>query len=552
MKTTRFILAITTSALLTAGSALAAPPPIRLDNVASGFSLPLGFVQDPSNPSVQYVLQQRGRIRVLVNGVVQANDLLDLTGVASTSGSERGLMGLAFPPNYAQDGRLYVNYTRNSDGATIVARFQRDPNNPLRALPGSQEILLTIAQPFSNHNGGNLVFGPDGYLYIGNGDGGSGGDPNHLAQNPNSLLGKMLRIDVSPTTGYAIPADNPFVDNDPIPARHEIWAFGVRNPWRWSFDNPALGGTGAMVMADVGQNAWEEINYEPAGRGGRNYGWRLREGAHNYDTSLPAAYTPLTEPIHEYSHTVGRSITGGFVYRGYNLGSAWQGRYFFADYVLGKIFSMQITTNQQGEGVASDVREHTAELGGSSFIGNVASFGEDSSGELYVVSFNGTVRRLAPQQSPYIYGDTFTRVRGLPVSGDLESLKFNDDNRLETRPDVFRTSSVPPVQVRVDGTCPVANPSELRFTLESRADRANINQRILLYNFFTDQYDQVNTRILTTSDVTVQIVNTTNPAQYVNPNNRRVRALIQCNAIAFSIAPVWVTGIDRAVWEFSP
>jgi glucose/arabinose dehydrogenase len=200
----------------------------------------------------------------------------------------------------------------------------------------------------------------------------------------------MLRIDVnvpdSHSTGYVVPADNPFASGAGG-ARPEIWSFGLRNPWRYAFDDPARGGTGALIVADVGQGQWEEVNYEPRARGGRNYGWRNREGAHDNVTSRPPAYLPLTEPIHEYSHAVGQSITGGYVYRGRLLGAAYTGRYFFADFVSGRVWSIGLVVGQSGEAQTAGVLEHTADLGGSQ-LGNVSSFGVDADGELYIVSYS--------------------------------------------------------------------------------------------------------------------------------------------------------------------
>ena len=360
---------------------------------ASGFTAPLAFVQDPLDRTAQFVVEQGGRIRVVRNGTTLPADLLDLSNVIS-SGGERGLLGLAC----ASDGRLFVNFTDRS-GNTVIARFRRTAD-PLVANPSSRFDLrwngtngpAVVAQPFANHNGGHLVFGPDGYLYIGLGDGGSGDDPDHRAQNPSELLGKMLRIDVNVAdthaTGYQIPPDNPFVGNAPIAARAEIWAFGLRNPWRYSFDDPARGGSGALLIGDVGQNAWEEIDYQPPGRGGRNYGWRNREGAHANVTSRPPAYQPLIDPVFEYGRAVGQSITGGFVYRGRALGGGYFGRYFFADFVSGRIWSLALAVDSQGEARASDLIDHTADLGGSSQLGNISSFGVDADGELYVVSHN--------------------------------------------------------------------------------------------------------------------------------------------------------------------
>jgi glucose/arabinose dehydrogenase len=261
-----------------------------------------------------------------------------------------------------------------------------------------------VTQPFANHNGGNLVFGPDGFLYIGLGDGGSGDDPEHRAQRPSSLLGKMLRIDVNVAethpAGYIVPADNPFVGGG-LGARPEIWSFGLRNPWRYSFDDPSRGGTGALVIADVGQNQWEEVDYEPAGRGGRNYGWRNREGAHPNVGSLPPAYLPLTDPIHEYDHSSGQSITGGFVYRGTALGPTWRGRYFFGDFIASRVWSVALTVGANGEATSADLREHTADLGGASQLSGISSFGLDWNAELYIVSYTrGAILRMTAGTPP--------------------------------------------------------------------------------------------------------------------------------------------------------
>jgi glucose/arabinose dehydrogenase len=366
---------------------------------ASGFSAPIAFVQDPTDRDVQFVVEQGGRIRTVRNGIVQPADFLNLSSVIS-SGGERGLLGLAFAPNTAS-GRFFVNFT-DPAGNTVVARFRRSVN-PLVADASSRFDLrwggpagaAFIAQPFANHNGGNLVFGADGYLYIGLGDGGSGDDPENHAQTPGDLLGKMLRIDVSvadsDAIGYRIPSNNPFAAG-PAGTRPEIWSFGLRNPWRYTFDDPARGGTGALIIGDVGQNRFEEVDYEPAGAGGRNYGWRIREGVHDNVTLLPPATPILTEPIHEYTHDIGASITGGYVYRGRALGNAYRGRYFFADFVSGRLWSIPLAISGSGEATAGDRIDHTPEFGG---VGNISSFGTDSDGELYVVSYSsGTVFKL--------------------------------------------------------------------------------------------------------------------------------------------------------------
>jgi glucose/arabinose dehydrogenase len=376
---------------------------LRARVYASGFVSPVAFVQDPTDRDVQFVVEQGGRIRVVRAGAILPADFLDLRGQIA-SGGERGLLGLAFAPDYGLTRRFYVNFT-NLQGHTVVARFLRSATNPVAADSASRFDLrfagepgALIIQPFSNHNGGHLVFGPDGYLYIGLGDGGSGDDPEHRAQRPSSLLGKMLRIDVnvaeSHPAGYVVPGDNPFVTGG-LGARPEIWSFGLRNPWRYSFDDPSRGGTGALLIADVGQNAFEEVDYEPAGRGGRNYGWRNREGAHAHIGSPPPAYQPLIDPIHEYARSSGQSITGGFVYRGTGLGPAWRGRYFFADFVSSRVWSIALVVGANGEAAASDLREHTADLGGAAATSNVSSFGVDSNGELYIVSYGrGAILRL--------------------------------------------------------------------------------------------------------------------------------------------------------------
>ena len=400
--------------LLAAGLAVAVASTcqaqVRAEVFVSGVSNAVAFVQNPADPRMQFVVQLDGHIRVITNGVLASGDFLNLSQTISFGG-EQGLLGLAFPPNYGTSGRFFVNFTDHA-GNTVVARF-RVSSNPAVADAASRFDLKWggtvgyIAQPFANHNGGNLAFGPDGFLYIGMGDGGSGNDPGNRAQDPSVLLGKMLRIDVAvpdaDTWGYRIPADNPFAGTS---TRGEIWSFGVRNPWRFSFDDLSHGGTGALVIGDVGQGAVEEVDYEPRNAGGRNYGWRIREGNIDNDTSLPPAYLPLTEPVFTYTHADGQSITGGIVYRGRALGPAYVGRYFFADYVARRVWSVALDVNQStGEATASDRIEHTAALGGSSAIGNISSFGTDADGELYLVSLtNGAIMRVLPA-SPAAFTD---------------------------------------------------------------------------------------------------------------------------------------------------
>lgn len=373
--------------------------------LVSGLDRPVGLVGYPGRPDTLLVLEQAGRVRVVRNGAIDPVDFIDLRNEIA-SGGEQGLLGFAFAPDHAATGRVFVSFT-NRSGDSVISRFVRVPGDALRLDPGSRFDLRwpdgrrSIEQPFSNHNGGHIAFGPDGYLYIGFGDGGSGNDPMHRAQNPLSLLGKMLRLDVGVPdghdTGYRVPPDNPFVARAGVLG--EIWAFGLRNPWRWSFDDPRLGGTGAMVIADVGQGAWEEVNYEPAGAGGRNYGWRNREGAHDNVTTLPPFPQPLVDPVFEYARNAGRSITGGFVYRGTALGTAAVGRYFFADFVTSRVWSLALTVDPVSrQATAGNLVDHTAALGAAA--SSVTSFGVDAAGELYLVSYGGSVHRLASTDPP--------------------------------------------------------------------------------------------------------------------------------------------------------
>jgi glucose/arabinose dehydrogenase len=417
---------------------------LRSEVVVSGLDLPLDAVPDPLNPGVLYVVEQRGRIRTVNQGAI-GSDFLDLSGLVSRGG-EQGLLGLAFAPDYQVSRRLYVYFT-NLAGETVVSRFLRSAVDPLQADPGSRFDLMwpdgrrVMEQPFSNHNGGHVVFGPDGFLYIGKGDGGSGNDPDHRAQDPTTLLGKMLRIDVNVPAadprGYRVPPDNPFLDGVPVAALGEIWAFGYRNPWRFAFDDPARGGTGAMFIADVGQGLWEEVNIEPPNAGGRNYGWRLREGAHDFVLTRPPAYLPLTDPVHEYSHAVGRSVTGGFVYRGAGLTANFVGRYFFADFSAGRVWSMAVNRDSAtGEFSAADVTEHTQELGGAA-LGQISSFGQTADGELLILNYSA--------------GRVLKIVRGpVPPPGAPRNFRGTADGTIVTIEWDPPAAGVPPARYRIE------------------------------------------------------------------------------------------------------
>jgi glucose/arabinose dehydrogenase len=360
-------------------------PSIQLQAVATGFSSPLFFASIPGANGRSVIVEQRGTVQLLSPTFTTQGTLLDISAQTLNSG-EQGLLGLAFDPNFASNGYFYVDYVSSKSGGrcaqavdtqcTRISRFtlNRDGNNNLlysTVSNASEKVLLEISQPFANHKGGMLAFGPDNYLYIGMGDGGSGGDPRGNAQNLGTLLGKILRIDPSRGSAYAIPADNPFANS--AGAKPEIWAYGLRNPWRFSFDRQ----TGRLWAADVGQDAWEEIDLIVSGG---NYGWNAREGAHVYNGAVTAGNA--IDPVWEYDHTHGQSISGGYVYRGAAI-PALQGYYVYGDFVSGNLWALNTTT--------------LTNLLLSASGRSIASFGEDASGELYLLDYgSGSLLRIAP------------------------------------------------------------------------------------------------------------------------------------------------------------
>ncbi|MGE5177131.1 MAG: PQQ-dependent sugar dehydrogenase [Hyphomicrobiales bacterium] len=357
-----------------------APAGYAASRVVSGLSQPVDLEAPPGDTSRVFVVEKTGTIRIVKSGQLLPRPFLDVRDRVS-AGSEQGLLGLAFHPQYAANGRFYVDYTDRA-GDTHVVEFtvSDDPDS----ASATEREILHVAQPYPNHNGGRVVFGPDGYLYIGLGDGGSGGDPQGNGQNLGTLLGKILRIDVGAGSPYAIPPDNPFVGR--AGARGEIWSYGLRNPWRFSFDAE----TGDMLIGDVGQNLWEEVDHEPAGRGGRNYGWNRMEGTHCYPPGSSCDSAGLTLPVAEYGHDQGCSVTGGTVYRGAALPEL-DGTYFYGDYCTGMIRSFRVQ-----QGAAVERRDWTAVFrtaqGGP--MQGLSSFGVDARGELYLVLLGGEVYRI--------------------------------------------------------------------------------------------------------------------------------------------------------------
>jgi glucose/arabinose dehydrogenase len=356
------------------------PVEVTLDPVVSGLSSPVFLTAPSGDLDRLFVVERPGRIRIVRNDAVETTPYLDVSASIS-AGGERGLLGLAFHPDYAQNGRFFVNFT-DAAGDTQIVRYTVS-GNPDVADPASTETILSVAQPFPNHNGGMIAFGADGLLYIGMGDGGNGGDPLGHGQNPATLLGSMLRIDVDGALPYVVPPDNPFVGHPTT--RPETWSFGLRNPWRFSFDRQ----TGDLYIGDVGQGGWEEVSFQAhSSSGGQNYGWKVIEGSNCYSPANGCSLTGLTLPVLEYSHSDGCSITGGYVYRG-SMVPGWAGRYFYADFCSTWIRSFVMVG-----GATQDLQDHSADLGP---VPSVSSFGEGGDGELYVVSLGGEIYRLAPQ-----------------------------------------------------------------------------------------------------------------------------------------------------------
>ena len=348
-----------------AGSSTA---PVRLQPLATGLESPVYVTHAGDGSGRLFVVEQAGVIRIIRNGRLLARPFLDVRSRV-ISGGEMGLLSVAFHPQYASNGRFFVNYTANSDSLRTVIAEYRVSDAP-DVAGRAERVLLEIAQPYRNHNGGLNLFGPDGMLYIGMGDGGSGGDPHNNGQRLDTLLGKLLRLDVNGEAPYGVPRDNPFVGR--AGARGEIWAYGLRNPWRFSFDR----GTGQLFLADVGQNAWEEVDLVERGQ---NYGWNVMEGAHCFNPPTDCNAAGLRLPIAEYGRAMGCSITGGYVYRGSRIRDL-VGRYLFGDYCSGRLWTL--TEAAPGRWMMTQLLETGL---------SISSFGEDQDGEVYIVDHSGSI-----------------------------------------------------------------------------------------------------------------------------------------------------------------
>ena len=446
-------------------------PDLQLGTPITTANSPVALTHAPDGSGRLFIVERAGRIRIWDGGALRT--FLDLRSRVNTNdsgGDERGLLALAFSPEYATNGHFYVNYISSNSsprGSTVISRFTVNPANADDGIETSEEVILVIPQPEPNHNGGQINFGPDGYLYIGMGDGGGAGDLHGSVGNGqanDTFLGKMLRIDVEglpdPGLPYAIPADNPFLLDTQVP--NEIWAFGLRNPWRWSFDRK----TGDMYIADVGQYEWEEVNFIPAAStGGENFQWRRVEGFNTFNSGTPLTKGTSTDPVFEYDHNAGSSITGGYVYRGSSF-PRMEGIYYFGDYNSGRIWGLQ--RDPSGNWIDRQFLDTSL---------NVSSFGEDEAGNLYVASlFTGDIYRLSDTrgetylqvteasftpdgEAQVLFGSEIGKRYQLQVSADLQSWSDLGQPRMATDFDS-----------EISATLPVPAPAEAYFRVMELAD----------------------------------------------------------------------------------
>ena len=446
-------------------------PDLQLGTPIANANSPVALTHAPDGSGRLFIVERAGRIRIWDGGALRT--FLDLRSRVNTSdsgGDERGLLALAFSPEYATNGHFYVNYISGNSsprGSTVISRFTVNPANADDGIETSEEVILVIPQPEPNHNGGQINFGPDGYLYIGMGDGGGAGDLHGSVGNGqanDTFLGKMLRIDVEglpdPGLPYAIPADNPFLLDTQVP--NEIWAFGLRNPWRWSFDRK----TGDMYIADVGQYEWEEVNFIPAAStGGENFQWRRVEGFNTFNSGTPLTKGTSTDPVFEYDHNAGSSITGGYVYRGSSF-PRMEGIYYFGDYNSGRIWGLQ--RDPSGNWIDRQFLDTSL---------NISSFGEDEAGNLYVASlFTGDIYRLSDTrgetylqvteasftpdgEAQVLFGSEIGKRYQLQVSADLQSWSDLGQPRMATDFDS-----------EISAALPVPAPAEAYFRVMELAD----------------------------------------------------------------------------------
>jgi len=388
----RLITALLAAFLAACGSSSAQE--LKLEKLVSGLDEPLFLTSLPGDAQTLFILEKKGRLRVWRAGKLQSRDVIDLRDKISDV-SERGLLGMAFHPKFGAGNRSFFLHYSDRQGSTIIARFTlpapEEPDGPLVADPKSEKLLLKIEQPYPNHNGGMIAFGPrDGFLYVGMGDGGAANDPHNAGQDLGNLLGKILRIDVDQGEPYGIPASNPFAKTPG--ARPEIWAWGIRNAWRFCFDPD----NGDLWIGDIGQNLWEEIDWLPGDHpGGANFGWRILEGKHDFDVPPGADKSRLVPPVYEFPHGAPAnhcSVSGGYVYRGSAM--PWlRGSYFWADYCSNVIGTLRVDR----KGALTEEVDRTSQLDPERQLRSIVSFGEDAERELYVISLAGTIWKIVPK-----------------------------------------------------------------------------------------------------------------------------------------------------------
>jgi len=538
---------------------------LQFHRVTASLASPVFVTHAPGDFDRLFIAQRGGHIRILDlnDDTLNAANFITIPGVLA--GGEQGLLGLAFHPDYANNGFFYVNFTDNTGGDTRIMQFSVTAN-PDVADPASGVLLLEINQPESNHNGGWIAFGPDGYLYIAMGDGGGGNDTGsgHTAGTGNAqdtssnLLGKMLRIDVDgddfpedENRNYAIPSDNPFVD---VAGDDEIFLYGLRNPWRCSFDRL----TWDLFIGDVGQGAREEIDVRYSGSAGnRNYGWRLREGMIATPTTGIGGPPPAdnVNPIYDYNHGggdfSGPCIVGGYVYRG--MVTDLRGHYFFADNVADKLWSLKFDGSAE---TSFDGTNYTAARNWTDVlttdvgtISNISSFGEDAAGNLYVCDLNGELYRLVGGSiSIPVAVDSFDLLRGTHLGGDVAELADSDDTYLTVR-SMRGPRGEPPVWIEFFGTAPGV-PEALSFDIESNTTGNGLVQRIELFNFDTGQFQMVDSRPATAIDQVVSLELAGDGSQFVSPEGE-VRARLGWKVQEISaFSTSWQVNVDQLRWRF--
>ena len=554
---TRLCLLVSTCVATSLASAptSSAQQSMNLDRVATGLTQPVFATHAPGDPNRLYICEQAGRIRILdlVNLSISAT-FLNITNEVQTGG-ERGLLGLAFHPDYEVNGLFYVNFTGTQGGGdTRVREYAR--LNADTADPSSARAILSFDQPFFNHNGGWMDFGPDGFLYISTGDGGSANDPlNNALDLTNNRLGKLLRIDVNtddfPTDAsrnYGIPVSNPFVG---VTGDDETWAYGLRNPWRCSFDRE----TGDLYIGDVGQGQREEINVQPANStGGENYGWRLREG------TLGGFFPGAIDPIYEYNHNGsafgGFSVTGGYVYRG-PVG-VLDGIYFFGDFVTDRIWSLEWdgSSPQTHDGTnfteLTDWENTAFTTVGS--IENISSFAEDAVGNLYVLDYGGEIFRIA--SATRTFGPKRFKTRaGTVLNGRLADLQQSDESRLTLRPAVGKDLTTQRLELGVQIMTAEDAPSSVTFRFESAmagGASGDVIQTIEMLDYDTGQQVTIDTRAVMTVDAFVTIALPGDPSRFVHPEVGSITARITWTSESFSSTPfAWTIDVDAATWTIT-